>query len=615
LKQNATLDEIMYSLKRYMNIRSVSSPKFSPDDQCIAFLSNITGVPQVWMTDSREEDARSFQLLSLDEERAGFLDYSRSRDLIVYGVDNGGNERYQICAIENKGDSFRKLTDRPNVIHNWGTFSPDQKQIAFSSNLRDQRFFDIYVQEIDSDSNSGELVYQNDATSIPVEWSPDGTRILFKTFHSNFNHELFLLDTSSHKAEPLLPHVGDAVFAFLTFDKSCEAIYCISDLGREFTALSKIEISTKKIEYLHSQEGIETELFAKSPDGSKLAFVLNLGGYSELLLWDTAKKKEPQKIDLPLGVLLDLAWSANSKNLAFTLTSGALNTDIWTLDIEHFALKRITRVSASGLTEKSFIEPRQFKYKSFDELEITSYIFLPRSSERESFPLLVYLHGGPEAQFRPTFSPLIQFFLKLGIAIGVPNFRGSTGLGRTFTHLDDVLNRMNTVKDVESFIARLKEDSGISKKIDFSRIAAWGGSYGGFMVLGCLYSNPELWAAGVDIVGIANFVTFLRNTGPWRRKLRIAEYGDPDKDGEFLSKISPVNNADKIRAPLFVIHGTNDPRVPLEEAEQIAETMTRLGREVHVLKFEGEGHGLHKIKDRIEGYSKATEFLLRHLKM
>jgi dipeptidyl aminopeptidase/acylaminoacyl peptidase len=237
-------------------------------------------------------------------------------------------------------------------------------------------------------------------------------------------------------------------------------------------------------------------------------------------------------------------------------------------------------------------------------------LFLP---SRAASPLIVILHGGPESQFRPEFNPLIQYFLHLGFAVGVPNFRGSTGYGRTFTHLDDVRNRMNAVRDAECFLCYLKERSDLKGKIDFSKVAAWGGSYGGFMVLGCLYHSPDAWAAGVDIVGIANFVTFLRNTGPWRRKLRIAEYGDPEKDYDFLNSISPVTNADKIKAPLFVIHGNNDPRVPLGEAEQIAGTMQKLGREVHLLKFESEGHGLHKVKDRIVAYSQAIDFLLKHL--
>ncbi|MDA4114857.1 MAG: prolyl oligopeptidase family serine peptidase [Thaumarchaeota archaeon] len=200
----------------------------------------------------------------------------------------------------------------------------------------------------------------------------------------------------------------------------------------------------------------------------------------------------------------------------------------------------------------------------------------------------------------------MQFFLHLGFAVVAPNFRGSTGYGRTYTHLDDVRKRMDTVKDSVAALAEAQK----MISVDPRKVVAWGGSYGGFMVLACLYAYPDLWAAGVDIVGISNFVTFLKNTGPWRRQLRIAEYGDPEKDGEFLESISPNNNAHLIKAPLFIIHGRNDPRVPMGEAGQIMQTMKNLGREAHLLVFDDEGHGLVKLQNRIEGYSTALGFVM-----
>jgi dipeptidyl aminopeptidase/acylaminoacyl peptidase len=259
------------------------------------------------------------------------------------------------------------------------------------------------------------------------------------------------------------------------------------------------------------------------------------------------------------------------------------------------------------LKKASFVKPYPFRYPSFDKLSIPAFFYKPKSRGRS--PLLVYLHGGPESQFRPGFSPLIQYLLSLGVGVAVPNFRGSTGYGKRFTHLDDVRKRMDTVKDVREMLSYLADKVGY----DHERVAAWGGSYGGFMVLACLFTNPGLWRAGVDIVGIANFVTFLNNTGPWRRKLRILEYGDPVTDKKFLDEISPVHNARHITAPLFIIHGTNDPRVPIEEAEQMAATLEKLGREVHLMKFEDEGHGLVKLKNRIAGYSASVDFLVEKL--
>lgn len=613
MNQSSTIpnrEQIQHDLRRYLNIRAVSSPKFSPDRKSIVFLSNITGVPQVWMVEANVESS-AMQLLSVDdEERVGSLEYSAAKDLIAYDIDHGGDERFQINLIENKGEKSWRLTDNPKVIHTFGSFSPDGRKIAFSSNLRNQTFFDVYVQNCDSDPNSGELVYQSDETNVNIDWMPNGDGLLIKTLYAPFNHELILVDLATRKAEPVFEHKGDAVFDSCTFSKDGKYLYCVSDFEREFTSLARIDLKDKKLDYIHSEDSSEIEGSEQSPDGKNLAFSVNKDGYSALKLL-SLEGNGTRNIDLPKGIIIsDFSWSNDSRSLALTMSSSTTNSEIWVHDL-NTGMKRITRVSTSGISEDSFVSENLIKYRSFDNLEIPSYLFLPRGSAPA--PLLVFLHGGPESQFRPAFSPLIQYFLNLGIAVGVPNFRGSTGYGRTFTHLDDVRNRMNTVKDVESFLSYLKGQVGVASRIDFTKVAAWGGSYGGFMVLGCLYHDPGAWAAGVDIVGIANFVMFLRNTGVWRRKLRIAEYGDPDKDNEFLTAISPTTNAAKITAPLFVIHGNNDPRVPLEEAEQIAETMQILGREVHLLKFESEGHGLHKVKDRIEAYSQAIDFLLNHL--
>jgi dipeptidyl aminopeptidase/acylaminoacyl peptidase len=391
----------------------------------------------------------------------------------------------------------------------------------------------------------------------------------------------------------------------------------MSDMEREFKAIAKIELGTGKLEYVHSEHASDIDLLKQSPDGKYLAYTVNSKGYSKLkILQLMVRSTKERELSLPKNsIVLDLDWSPDSSQLCLVITSSTLNTDVWVCEISRSEkLRKVTQLSTSCLPRASFLPDKEMSYKSFDGQQISSFLYLPKNNKKQA-PLIVYLHGGPESQFRPTFDPLFQYLLHLGIAIGVPNFRGSTGYGRTFTHLDDVMNRMNTVRDVENFILALKQKKYLNNRIDFSKIVAFGGSYGGFMVLACLYSNPDLWAAGVDIVGIANFVTFLQNTSPWRRKLRIQEYGDPERDRDFLLNISPVTNAYKIKAPLYVIHGTNDPRVPLGEAEQIVSTLEKLGRRVKILKFEGEGHGLHKVSDRIDALSKAIEFLLEQLQI
>jgi dipeptidyl aminopeptidase/acylaminoacyl peptidase len=325
------------------------------------------------------------------------------------------------------------------------------------------------------------------------------------------------------------------------------------------------------------------------------------------MLLRTDSSEAAEGVDIPPSVVGSMSWSNDGESLALSLSSPTMNSDVWILRPLERSVRRLTFSSTNGIPGSTFSPAESFHYKSFDDLEVQAFFY--RSPFPGPRPLVVMLHGGPESQFRPGFNPLIQFLVRLGFVVVAPNFRGSTGYGRAFTHLDDVYNRMDTVKDALLVVAKVRERA----QIDANEVVAWGGSYGGFMVLASLYTAPEMWAAGVDIVGISNFVTFLENTGPWRRKLRIAEYGDPVKDRAFLEGISPLNNAHLIKAPLFIIHGTNDPRVPVGEAGQIIQTMHKLGREAHLLLYPDEGHGLVKLENRVDGYSKAVEFIMSHL--
>lgn len=599
-------EDVAYSLRRYLSIKSAYAPDFSPDDKTVAFLSDVTGVPQAWSISLAEAGAT--QQLTIEDERVGFVSYAPDRDRLAFGIDRGGSERFQIHMLEAGADRVVRLTDDPHVIHSWGDWSPDGNSIAFSSNGRSQEFFDIYVEDVDD--RSTELVYRCDGNAFPVTWSPDGSKILFEVTHAPFDHDLFLLELEGRTADLLTPHSGEAAFRSATFDESAEHLYCITDKGREFSALARIDVSSHEVEYLYAEDW-DIESLAATKDRRTLAFTVNDGGASRLIVWDLPNQVKTEQ-PLPPGLVGGLKWSNDGRRLAFSFSSSTSNTDVWMLDFMKGTLEgrlsRLTRSSSSGIPLSTLVEPELVKTRSFDELEVPSFLYLPRE-RGPPYPLIVMLHGGPESQFRPGFSPLIQFFLRLGFGVLAPNFRGSTGYGRRYTHLDDVRGRMDTVTDAEYALRHVLERYPIDK----TKVAAWGGSYGGFMVLACLYSDPGLWAAGVDIVGISNLVTFLKNTGPWRRKLRIAEYGDPEKDRDFLERISPTNNAHLISSPLFIIHGTNDPRVPVGEAEQIADTLKKQGRDVRLMKFGDEGHGLVKLKNRIDGYSAAIEFLRSHM--
>lgn len=225
-------------------------------------------------------------------------------------------------------------------------------------------------------------------------------------------------------------------------------------------------------------------------------------------------------------------------------------------------------------------------------------------------PVIVNVHGGPEGQDRPGFNPLNQFYLSRGYSILAPNVRGSTGYGKTFTHLDDVKNREDSVKDLAFAVEWLKEKGFADPK----RIAVTGGSYGGYMTMAAITLYPELWAAAVNTVGIVNWETFLKNTSGYRRRQREVEYGMLDRDIDFLREISPIKKIDRIKTPLFVIHGKNDPRVPYTEAEQVVEALKKRNAVVEYKLFDDEGHGISKLKNRLELYPLVADFLDKYMK-
>jgi dipeptidyl aminopeptidase/acylaminoacyl peptidase len=299
-------------------------------------------------------------------------------------------------------------------------------------------------------------------------------------------------------------------------------------------------------------------------------------------------------------------WSRDGKRLAFVFSGPADNPNIWVWDLDEDRCRQVTFVTRGGIPRESFVAPELVSFRSFDSLEIPAFLYMP-NSERPA--VVVSVHGGPEGQTRPIFNAVTQYLVNQGYAVLAPNVRGSTGYGRTYTHLDDVEKRMDSVADLEAAVRWLRE----SGRVDGERIAVMGGSYGGFMVLAALTTYPDIWAAGVDIVGIANLETFLRNTGAYRRHWRIPEYGDPDRDAELFRRISPIHHVEKITAPLLVLHGDNDPRVPLSEAEQMVEALQRLDRPVRLMRFDDEGHGIIKLKNRLVAYPAIGEFLDRYL--
>jgi dipeptidyl aminopeptidase/acylaminoacyl peptidase len=586
---------LAYEFARYLKIRGAWGASWSPDGQRVSFLTEITGVPQVWEVAS-ELSSWPEQLTFYEERVSGAL-YSPQEKRLLFGMDAGGNERSQLFLLE--GGQTRDLTGAPDAIHYPGGFSPDGRRIAYTATRRNGTDFDVFVQELPE--GEPETVWEVSGYHTVADWTSDGRALIVSRHHSNVDNDLYRLDLETGEAKLLTGHEGEARFSGANATPDGGSLYLATDRDGEFLRLARLDLATLEIDYLtpddRDVEGVEL-----SRDGRYLVASRNVDGYSDVLLFNGRGRRMPDP-QIPEGIVGGFEFSPDSGRLAFTLTGPERNPDVWIVDLPDGEARRLTRSSTAGIPPRSFRKPRVVRYASFDGRRIPALFYEP---ETENAPVIVNVHGGPESQARPAFAPVTQYLLGQGFAVFFPNVRGSTGYGKAYAHLDDVELRMDSVEDLAHAAYWLRERG-------HRRIAVMGGSYGGFMVLAALTEYPELWSAGVDIVGIANLVTFLENTGSYRRGLREPEYGSLGKDRAFLESISPIHKAGDITAPLMVIHGKNDPRVPVGEAEQIVERVKRNGGTVEYLLYEDEGHGLAKLKNRLDAYPKIAAFLDEHL--
>ena len=592
-----------HEFARYLKIRAAYGATWSPDGRRVAFLTDITGVPQVWEVQSGGPGWP--EQLTFHEERVSGVHYSPKENKLLFGMDAGGNERSQLFLLDGSTGEERDLTRAPDAIHYFGGFSPEGGRIAYTATRRNGTDFDVFVQDL-GDSDEPETVWKTSGYHTVSAWAPDGSFLIVSRHHSNLDNDLYRLDLGSGETLLLTPHEGDGRFRGVRVAPDGRHAFLATDRDGDFVRLAHLDLQTLEVEYL-TPDDWDVEEVELSEDGRWLAVGRNVEGYSDFVLFNGRGRRVPGP-EMPRGILGGFEFSPDGTRLAFTLTGPDRNPDVWIVDLPDGEPRRLTRSSTAGIPPRTFRSPEIVRYPSFDGLEIPALFYEPEASPASpgGAPVVVNVHGGPEAQSRPLFAPVTQYLLGRGYAVFSPNVRGSTGYGKSYTHLDDVYLRMDSVKDLAHAVRWLR-DRG------HERVAVMGGSYGGFMVLAALTEYPELWTAGVDIVGIANMVTFLENTGSYRRALREPEYGSLERDRPFLESISPIHKAEEITSPLMVIHGKNDPRVPVGEAEQIVERVRENGGAVEYLLYEDEGHGLAKLKDRLDAYPKIAAFLDEHL--
>ena len=561
----------------------------------IAYVSNVTGLPLAWVT-RRSSRGWLHDLLLPWGRRVGGLASGGGRLFLASDFD--GDERWAIYEV--KGVEAVRVAGEDGSMNLLGAVSP-RGDLAFTGNKRNGVDFDLYLYS----GGEARLVAELEGINVASEWA--GGRVVMVHRNTNLDSDLYLVDPATGRAVNLTEHRGEAANGAPVYAGGGWLLYA-SNEGSEYSSLRALNLETGERLKLYDP-GMDLEALALS-DGVLYASFNRLG--RSVVAWGPITLESGRPSWRPTGSL-ELSWVVSRLEpypggSALVSASGAsLGTEVY-LVRRGGVPEQVTWSPRLGL-DREFVEPVDLHYESFDGLRIHMLYYRPRRPAREPPPAVVWLHGGPESQARPAFHPVIQAILSLGIAVAAPNFRGSTGYGKTFTHLDDVEKRMDAVRDVAEAVRSLAE----RRLVDPERLCAMGGSYGGYLTLMTLAINPELWRCGVEIVGIFNLVTFIRNTSPYRRRYRIAEYGDPEKHEKIMLELSPATHADKIRAPLLVIHGAKDPRVPVSEAEQLVEKLRARGVRVEYLRFEDEGHGIAKLENRLKAYTKALEFIAEHL--
>lgn len=526
----------------------------------------------------------------------------------LFTRDVGGSEFYQLFHFDLDTQTVHQLTD-DGSRNGSPAWSDDGKRFAYNTTKRNGRDWDILIGNLANPAATQPVLEAGGAWTVN-DFSPDGTHLAVTRRVSATESHPHILDLESGELQPLST-LGQAAYSEGQFSHDGKGVYFTSDAEGEFRSLYYQDLATGHTEALPISADWDVEGFRLSKDGRLLAFSLNEGGPSRLVLRDLQSGKNLAMPELPTGRVSNFYFSPDGKHLAFTLSTSTVPGDAYSIDLATASLTRWTFSELGGLANARFVEPTLIHYPTFDQVDgarrkIPSFYYRPEGEG--PFPVVVQIHGGPEGQTRPGFDTFRHYLLnELGVAVLTPNVRGSSGYGKTYLGLDNGKRREDSVKDIGALLDWIAEQP----ELDAQRVAVTGGSYGGYMVLASMVHYNDRLRAGVDVVGISNFVTFLRNTKDYRRDLRRVEYGD-ERDPDmlrFLEDIAPTRHAAKITKPLLIAQGLNDPRVPASESEQMVQEIRRNGNQVWYVLAKDEGHGFRKKTNR-DFYQAAVVYFL-----
>jgi dipeptidyl aminopeptidase/acylaminoacyl peptidase len=596
-------------MQRYRDVRSATLQGWVDGGMLIATrFAETTQLHRVRSPLATREQLTFFA----EPVRSAHLPPAVQRGGFVYPRDVGGSEFYQLFWYDWLSGSSTQLSDGKSRYTDviWANAGD---RFAYTTTERNGGNWDIHIRNLDGEVT---VALETSAGAWGVtDWSPADDRVLLSKYVSINESYLFELDLSSGVLTPLLDEGIEVAIGDARYSGDGRRVYFTSDLGAEFMRLHQLDLASLAIDVLTADVPWNVEAIRVSDDGHALALTINEGGTSRLMVWSLPDHAPLALPELPPGTLYGLRFSADSTQLAFTVNGPSAPGDIYSLDLTARTVQRWTSSEVGGLNPDTFVLPELVEYPTFDEVNgaprpIPAYVYRPRGPGPH--PVVVSIHGGPEGQYRPRFSSTLQFYVnELNLAVVVPNVRGSSGYGKSYLKLDNGRLREDSVKDIGALLDWIEIDPGLDAK----RVAVTGGSYGGYMVLASMMHYSDRLAAGVERVGISNFVSFLSNTQAYRRDLRRQEYGD-ERDPQmrrFLESISPHNHPERITRPLMISQGNNDPRVPASESEQIVAALSGAAIPVWYVLALDEGHGFYKKVNSDYNAAATVLFLQRYL--
>lgn len=601
---------VVATLDKWLTGRSASFRDFLPDGSML--VSTRFGDAEQIHRVERPLAAREQITFEAEPISLALANPTAAPAQFLYARDRGGDENAQLYLHDLQTRTTRLLTDGKSR-HGGALWSRDGRYLAFQSNARNGINQDVYVLEVATAAPPRLVVSSQGQTWQPLDWSPDGTRLLLLDYRSVTDADLYAADIAKGSTTRLsLPKSG---IGSARFSADGRGVWFSADLGEEFLQLRYLDLAETKPRTLTADLPWDIDDFEVDPNGRYIAYVANVDGYSRLELRDLGSNTTRRPNGLPAGLISNLRFDARGTRLGLSIESATSPRDAWSYDIDKDIALRWTRSESGAVDPERWQAAELVRYPTWDRVgkqprQIPAFVYTPRVAGPH--PVVIDIHGGPEGQSRPGYSPYIQYLVnELGYAVIQPNVRGSTGYGRTYTQLDNGRLREDSVRDIGALLVWI----AAQPQFDAKRVVVMGGSYGGYMVLASLVHYGDRLRGGIDVVGISNFVTFLNNTSGYRRDLRRAEYGD-ERDPSmraFLQRISPLNRADTIRKPLLVVQGLNDPRVPASESAQLVARVRGSGGEVWYLAAKDEGHGFRKKANR-DFYLKTAATFLEKLK-